>query len=270
MQVDTAISVRTLREVRPPSVVPQPRAGSAPNIDRIDDSTHPLERHFAPYDALRGLFNAVIGDDIGRALDTNSPISSRVSATLDIVGDVITAPKTAGGVVIGKIMTKAIDHAVGEEVRDAVLRKTHSAEAARAEQTTVRTAIPVEISRKINKAIMSSNPSKQLEARVALMVGDRIIGFQKKLGPGGTIGEIDIETKRAIIEVTSGASDKLKQTLKFVGNPATNVEHKAFIIYAESYKPSAGKDVEKAGGYVVRSERELLKLLTTLEKVHDA
>ena len=266
MHVELAAGIVKSSGVMTPPVIPMPRAGTAPSSDRIDDQRQDRDRHFAPYDALRGLFNAVIGDDVGRAIDTTRPIASRVSAALDVVGDIVTAPKTAGGVLIGKVVTKTIDHVVGEEIRSAVLRKTHGGELAHAEISTVRSSIPIEITRKIDKALRSSDPAHQLEGRVARMVRDRITGFKRELGPGATIGEIDIETNRAIIEVTRSPGGKLRQANKFIGNTTRNPEEKAFIVYAERYSSQAEAHISKRGGYVVRSEGELMDLLGQLDR----
>jgi hypothetical protein len=95
--------------------------------------------------------------------------------------------------------------------------------------------------------------------------GIDIIGYNTKLGPNASIGEIDIETPNAIVEVTVQKGGKLTQIRELMGNPQLNPTGKPIILYAPNYLRTAGKAVSDAGGSVARTPEELINLLRSKE-----
>jgi hypothetical protein len=67
-------------------------------------------------------------------------------------------------------------------------------------------------------------------------VGFNVIGFNRGFGPNNSIGEIDVETSQAIIEVTVAKSGKLGQVSNFIGNATFNPSGKPVILYAPNYR----------------------------------
>ena len=86
-----------------------------------------------------------------------------------------------------------------------------------AEDTAAHKAQRVE---RIEQALQSSDPDKVLEGKVAKAVEDDVIDFNRKVGPNGATGEVDVETRKAIIEVTTRRTGKAKQINKLLSNPA--------------------------------------------------
>jgi len=71
----------------------------------------------------------------------------------------------------------------------------------------------------IINALNSVNPQKVLEGKVAnaiIQAGFDLVSFNKTVGLNGEIGEIDVETSNAIIEVTTQTARKLKQVQKLI------------------------------------------------------
>ena len=119
----------------------------------------------------------------------------------------------------------------------------------------------------IADALNSGNSQKVLEGTVAntiIQVGCNLVSFNKAVGIKGEIGEIDVETDQAIIEVTIQTSRKLKQIQKLISNVDLNPLGKPVILYAPNYKLTPAQDIINAGAYVVRNQDELLELLSTL------
>jgi hypothetical protein len=116
----------------------------------------------------------------------------------------------------------------------------------------------------IQAARESSNPGTQLEGQVAQHIKDAgidVISFNKKFGPNAAIGEIDVETPNAIIEVTTQKARKLTQVQGLMDNPQLNPTGKPVILYAPNYLRTAGKEISDAGASVVRTPEELINLL---------
>lgn len=88
-----------------------------------------------------------------------------------------------------------------------------------------------------------------------------MVSFNKEVGLNGSIGEIDVETANAIIEVTTQNSRKLKQIQKLISNLDLNPLSKPVILYAPNYNTTPAQDIINAGAYVVRTQQELLELL---------
>jgi len=119
----------------------------------------------------------------------------------------------------------------------------------------------------IEEALNSGNPQIVLEGTVAFAIqqaGIHLVNFNKQVGPNGAIGEIDVETTKAIVEVTTQTSRKLKQIQKFISDPDLNPLSKAIILYAPNYKNTPAQDIVNAGAYVVRNDIQLIQLLQQL------
>jgi hypothetical protein len=116
----------------------------------------------------------------------------------------------------------------------------------------------------IQAARESSDPGTQLEGQVAQHIKDAgidVIGFNKEFGPNASIGEIDVETPDAIIEVTLQKARKLTQIRELMGNPKLNPTGKPVILYAPRYNNTAAKAISDAGASVARTPQELINLL---------
>ena len=119
----------------------------------------------------------------------------------------------------------------------------------------------------IADALNSANPQKVLEGKVAnaiIQAGFDLVSFNKTVGLNGEVGEIDVETSNAIIEVTTQTARKLKQVQKLISNSDLNPLNKPVILYAPNYKFTPAQDIIATGSYVVCSQDELLKLLSIL------
>ncbi|PHJ62773.1 hypothetical protein VF14_26985 [Nostoc linckia z18] len=119
----------------------------------------------------------------------------------------------------------------------------------------------------ITDALNSANPQKVLEGQVAnaiIQAEFNLVSFNKVVGLNGEIGEIDVETSNAIIEVTTQTARKLKQIQKLISNPDLNPLKKPVILYAPNYKITPAQDIIATGSYVVRAKDELLELLFQL------
>ncbi|WNZ24530.1 hypothetical protein HJG54_17840 [Leptolyngbya sp. NK1-12] len=125
----------------------------------------------------------------------------------------------------------------------------------------------LEIYSRVDNALGSTNSGTVLEGQVALIAqenGFDVINFQKKFGPNGSLGEVDVETPTAILEMTVGSSGKLSQIRGLLTDSIRNSLSKPVILYAPNYGNTAGQDIINAGAYVVRTEQELIQLLTQL------
>ncbi len=120
------------------------------------------------------------------------------------------------------------------------------------------------ISTAIGKALQSNDPAIQLEGTVANYVLDDVVSFQRDIGLNGFIGEIDVETRKAIIEVTTRYKGKSDQIRKYLTDPRMNPAGKAVILFAPRYLNSAAQPIFDMGAYVVRTKEELLGLLQRL------
>jgi uncharacterized protein YukE len=117
----------------------------------------------------------------------------------------------------------------------------------------------------IRSALESGKSDRELEGMVANYVRHDLVSFQRNIeGPDGRIGEIDIETSNAIVEVTTQRSGKLKQIKKYLLLPEMNPLDKAVILFAPNYLADAAQDITNVGAYVVRSRDELVELLQKL------
>ena len=112
--------------------------------------------------------------------------------------------------------------------------------------------------------LRSSDPDRVLEGEIAMAVAGDLVDFNRKVGPNGATGEVDVETTRAIIEVTTRRTGKLKQLQKLLSHPDMNPLGKPVILFAPNYGRTATQAIINAGAIIVRTQEELLRVLATL------
>ena len=113
----------------------------------------------------------------------------------------------------------------------------------------------------IRRATQSTNPALYLEGMIARHFRDSVVQFQKVVQIGNrAIGEIDIELKTAIVEVTTGTgSGKVGQAKRLL-SPALNPEGKKVIVFGPNIAPRRAQAIEAVGAHVARSIQELARL----------
>lgn len=118
------------------------------------------------------------------------------------------------------------------------------------------------LEKKIRKARASSSAGTKLEGEVAEWIGiDRVVRFQEKIySAAGMIGEIDVETKKYLVEVTMGKSSKSANEFKkyFVG--PMNPEGKKVILFAPDLADFKVREIEQSGVIVIRDKDELQRI----------
>ena len=117
---------------------------------------------------------------------------------------------------------------------------------------------------RIEQALRSSDSDRVLEGEIAMAVAGDWIDFNRQVGPKGATGEVDVETTRAIIEVTTQRTGKLKQLQKLLSHPDMNPLGKPVILFAPNYGRTATQAIINAGAIIVRTQEELLRVLATL------
>lgn len=120
----------------------------------------------------------------------------------------------------------------------------------------------------IDDAANSTDADARLHGQVAEALGAAgiaIVSFNKQVGPNGSVSEIDIETGKAIIQVTTTPARKGRQIDKLMTDAQMNPDAKAVILYAPSYGAKAGQAILQKGAYVARSLEQLLNLTRRLE-----
>jgi RHS repeat-associated protein len=118
------------------------------------------------------------------------------------------------------------------------------------------------ITRAVRMALNSADNAVRLEGQAAAALGRSVTDFQKVVKAGGkTVGEIDIETSKAIVEVTGGRSPgKLQQVLNLINDKTLNPAGKQVVVYAPNLGKHATKTLQDAGAIVVRTTDELRKV----------
>lgn len=118
----------------------------------------------------------------------------------------------------------------------------------------------------VANACLSPDPDIRLEGQVGKALISDLVSFQRKVydSSGTVIGEIDVETSNAIIEVTNRKEGKLEQLLKELNNPLMNPNHKQVIFYAPGYSHAADKQLASHGIHIVRSLKELFDYLRSI------
>ncbi|MGF1576350.1 MAG: hypothetical protein ACFCU9_10500 [Cyanophyceae cyanobacterium] len=122
-----------------------------------------------------------------------------------------------------------------------------------------------EILEGIQRDLLSSQRGIRFQAEVAqqlLESGIELISYGRKVPPGtGSITDIDIETREAIIEVTISENGKLPSIRTKITNCDVNPEGKPVALFAPSYTPRAEVDIVNIGGLVVRTIGDLVGLV---------
>ena len=110
----------------------------------------------------------------------------------------------------------------------------------------------------IRRATQSTNPALYLEGMLARHFRDSVIQFQKVVRIGNRpIGEIDIELKTVIVEVTTGTGGgKVGQVTRLL-SPALNPEGKIVIVFGPNITTRRAQAIEAVGAHVARSTQEL-------------
>lgn len=93
--------------------------------------------------------------------------------------------------------------------------------------------------------------------------GEAVVAYGEKVYDKGgkLLGEIDFETKGAIVEVTTKDGQKLGQAVKYATDPRFNPEGKDVIAYAPSYTKGAERALAPFGIKVARSMDQLMAML---------
>jgi hypothetical protein len=121
------------------------------------------------------------------------------------------------------------------------------------------------IDSKLNVARRSVKASERQEAEVADAVRPALRNFQRKYGPNGKLGEVDVETNKAIVEVAGGVKmHKTNQIAKYINDRTINPSGKPVIVFAPQMTANAVREAEKAGAIVVRNTAELKQKLRDL------
>jgi len=128
------------------------------------------------------------------------------------------------------------------------------------------------IDREIAGALVSGNAGTALEGKVASYLrqgGVDVLRFRRQFGQGGSIGEIDVETPEAIIEVYSGKkTSKLESVQSKQDSRIMNPTGKPVILYAPGYRVNAANEIWNAGAIVVKDFESLSAALHYLRTGH--
>jgi hypothetical protein len=119
----------------------------------------------------------------------------------------------------------------------------------------------------IQTALASTDAGTRFEGETAKLLqksGEEVTGFQVEFGSNASRGEIDIETREAVIEVTLARRGKLGQVQKLVGRSQMNPSGEPVIMYAPNYQWTAGKAASAAGVTVVRTPEDRVRALKSL------
>jgi hypothetical protein len=118
---------------------------------------------------------------------------------------------------------------------------------------------------KIDTAMRSANEGSRLEATTAKSLRNIVRDFNRKYGPNGSLGEIDIETNKAIIEVAGGRKyTKEGQLEGLINNRTKNPTGKPVILLATRLSGKQVALARQTGAIVVRTEYELKQVLRGL------
>ncbi|GAA4072424.1 hypothetical protein GCM10022214_30640 [Actinomadura miaoliensis] len=118
---------------------------------------------------------------------------------------------------------------------------------------------------KIDKAMRSADEDKRLEATTAKSIRNIVRDFGRKYGKNGDLGEIDIETNRAIIEISNGRkASKTNQITKLINNRQMNPNGKPVVVLATQWSGKQIAQARQLGAIVVRTEYELKEALRKL------
>ena len=124
--------------------------------------------------------------------------------------------------------------------------------------------VPAELSSKVGSALRAADMPTKLEGIVGGTAGNKLVKFQEPIGPGGTIGEIDVETDKIIIEVFSGKTGKEpNQLVKYFDYRAQymNPQGKQVFLYAPNIVEWKVPGFESMGVKVIRNINDLIQIL---------
>jgi hypothetical protein len=116
-------------------------------------------------------------------------------------------------------------------------------------------------------AVNSPSPQTQLEGQVARALSGDLVSFQREIIDPVTeieIGETDVETSNAIIEVSKTKKKKLQQVLTERDNKLINLRRKQIILYAPGYSHAADQQFEDNGIPIIRTFKDLFDYLRRL------
>jgi hypothetical protein len=115
---------------------------------------------------------------------------------------------------------------------------------------------------KIDNKMKSPRADDKLEATTARSIRGIVRDVDRKYGPNGSHGQIDIETNKFVIEVSNGQNaGKVSQVKGNLGNPKVNPSGKPIIVFAPKWSLRQVKVYADQGIKVVRTEHELKKYL---------
>ncbi len=121
------------------------------------------------------------------------------------------------------------------------------------------------------RALLSGVYSRVREGEVARCIIDYATMFDVPYGPNGANGQVDVGTRHIIIEakidsVTGGETRQVSLDLKNdIMNPVgVNGKRKSIILYAPGYGDPATASIQKIGGYVAKSCKQLREQIRQL------
>jgi hypothetical protein len=109
---------------------------------------------------------------------------------------------------------------------------------------------------RVAAAVNSPDEDIQLEGEVARVLISDLVAFRRKIidpATGKVIGDIDVETPEAIIEVTKESRNKLPQVLKEKNNTMMNPKGKRVILYAPDYSHASDVRFQSYGIPIIRT-----------------
>uniref|UniRef100_UPI00056272E2 polymorphic toxin-type HINT domain-containing protein n=1 Tax=Spirillospora albida TaxID=58123 RepID=UPI00056272E2 len=154
-----------------------------------------------------------------------------------------------------------------DEARDLARRNPTQAnkDAANRAQREVDALRKKVVDSKIDDAMRSGNPDTRLEATTANSIRNVVRDFGRKYGRKGDLGEIDIETNKAIIEISNGRNfTKADQLAKLMNDRRMNPNGKPVILFAAQLSGKQIAMARQTGAIVVRTEYELKEALRKL------
>jgi hypothetical protein len=120
---------------------------------------------------------------------------------------------------------------------------------------------------RIDEAAAAPDPDLALEGTVAQAIREQVTAFRTRVGPDGSVGEVDVTTDAALIEVTTAPRGKLSQVLDYLNNREMNPDGRPVILYAPNYRTRAAQQaIRDAGAHLVQSPEDLQRLLRQLRE----
>jgi hypothetical protein len=121
----------------------------------------------------------------------------------------------------------------------------------------------------VANVLNSGNPDKEFEGQTALSVLPDLVGFQNlyRWADASPIADIDVETKDAIIEVTSASRGKYDQINDLLNIPIVNPRRKPVILFAPRFTLGAFQVAERVDPsyvYCAKTWQQLKKWLLLL------